>query len=80
MSLPATSPRKLPPGQNRHHLTPRSRKGDDSRQNLLIIDVTRHDAWHKLFKNQTLEEVIGLLMRLKRMKRRYGKRFGKVQP
>ena len=55
---------------NRHHLTPKSRGGDMSPQNLLTIDIDRHIFWHKMFGNKTLEEVIDLLIRLKKMKGR----------
>lgn len=60
---------------NKHHLTPKSRKGQpyygDSYKNLLYIHIESHEAWHKLFQNRTLEEVIELLQRLARIKRRY---------
>lgn len=62
---------------NRHHLTPRSRfrkgtSGDvkNTKQNLLTIKIDRHNYWHRIFGNRTLEEVIQLLHRLKRMKGR----------
>lgn len=54
---------------NRHHLTPKSRGGNDFPANLLRIDMERHNAWHFLFGNKTLQEIIELLERLKQMKR-----------
>jgi len=52
---------------NKHHLTP---GGDNGRGNILIMDALRHVLWHKLFGNKTLEQVIALLQRMKRMKGR----------
>lgn len=56
--------------RNRHHLTPRSRGGKNTPDNLLLINIEKHVYWHKIFKNKTLEEVIGILTRLQRMKER----------
>lgn len=56
--------------RNLHHLTPRSRGGSNSRRNLLLIDEERHVEWHRVFGNLTLEEVIELLVRLQRAKKR----------
>jgi hypothetical protein len=54
--------------KNRHHLRPKSRGGQKIQSNLLLIDMERHCAWHKLWGNRTLEEVIALLQRLKSIK------------
>lgn len=54
--------------RNLHHLTPRSRGGDHTRGNLLLIDEERHVEWHRVFGNRTLGEVINLLMRVERAK------------
>jgi hypothetical protein len=54
--------------RNRHHLVPKSRGGSASKRNLLYISVTTHCEWHKVFKNLTLDEVIELLMRVRRAK------------
>lgn len=60
--------------RNKHHMTPRSRRGErfygDSDVNLLLIDIERHEKWHKLWGNRTIEEVLALLTRLARMKGR----------
>ena len=55
---------------NRHHLTPRSRGGNNSHKNLLNMDISRHNAWHFLFGNKTLEEIIALLERMQKCQRR----------
>lgn len=54
--------------RNRHHLKPKSRGGDKTQDNLLLIDIERHLAWHNLWGNRTLDEVIALLIRVKRAK------------
>lgn len=56
-------------GRNYHHLTPVSRNGSDQRQNLLLIDIERHEGWHKVFGNRTAEEVLELLERVVRAKK-----------
>ena len=54
--------------RNLHHLTPRSRNGNHTRANLLLIDEERHVEWHRVFGNRTLGEVINLLIRVERAK------------
>lgn len=56
--------------KNKHHLTPKSRGGKNTQENLLLVDIEKHIYWHKIFKNLTLEEVIELLIRLQRLKKR----------
>ena len=46
---------------NKHHLRPRSRGGEKLTYNLLLIKVSRHNAWHVLYGNRTLNEIIVLL-------------------
>lgn len=53
---------------NDHHLKPRSRGGQDIGSNLFGLDEYRHSAWHLLFKNLTLDEIIALLIRVKQIK------------
>ena len=57
-------------GRNHHHLTPRSRGGKSTSKNLLLIDIEKHQCWHKIFGLKTIEEVIAELQRLARMKGR----------
>jgi hypothetical protein len=55
------------PGRNRHHMTPRCRKeqffSGNTRSNLLLIKISRHDLLHKEFGVRTWEEIIVLLAR-----------------
>ena len=59
--------------RNRHHLRPKNRGGLTIESNLLLMDIKRHNAWHQLFGNLTLGEVIELLQRVKRAKERQRK-------
>lgn len=54
--------------RNRHHMVPRSRGGGGHRQNLLYIDGNIHNNLHRVFGNRTLDEIIALLIRIKRAK------------
>lgn len=62
--------RKRYQGRNRHHLLPRSRGGSSSPDNLLLIKIERHNAWHEIFGLRNLDEVISLLQRVKHWKQR----------
>lgn len=53
---------------NRHHLTNACRGGTKDSWNLIDLKMYKHEIWHKLFKNLSLEEVIALLQRLLHMK------------
>lgn len=54
--------------RNRHHLLNKVNGGESTKQNLLWIKIERHRSWHFLFDNLNLEEVIQLLIRVKRAK------------
>lgn len=49
-----------------HHLKP---GGETIPSNLLKIDAYKHDALHLLFGNKSLDEIIALLQRLKKLKK-----------
>jgi hypothetical protein len=55
-------------GLNRHHWTNKINGGKSNKRNVSWLKVERHRAWHYIFKNKSLEEVIALLTRLKKMK------------
>ena len=44
-----------------HHLTPSSRGGNGSARRILAISLEQHEAWHALFGNATLEEILAEL-------------------
>lgn len=54
--------------RNYHHLTNKCKGGKATKGNLLLINIERHRAWHTLFRNLDLEQVIELLKRVKRLK------------
>lgn len=56
-------------GRNRHHIIPRARGGLSTRNNLLLIDIEKHEAWHKLFGLHTIQEAIAILERIDRAKK-----------
>jgi len=51
-----------------HHLRPREAGGLKG-NNLLRLNILRHRIWHLLFGNLTLDEVIRLLLRVRRVKK-----------
>jgi hypothetical protein len=61
---------KIPKGRNRHHLKQKHRGGRSSKNNLLLIHIEKHEAYHRLFHDLNLDEVIALLKRLRRAKRK----------
>ena len=57
-------------GQNKHHFfKARSRGGNSSRENLLWLNIERHQFWHRVFGNMGAEEVLRLLERVVRAKK-----------
>lgn len=44
-----------------HHMTPESRGGETVIENLLRLEINRHNAWHFLFDTLTWIETIKLL-------------------
>jgi hypothetical protein len=65
--------------KNRHHLTNKCKGGANDEWNLIRLDTARHNAWHLLFKNLSLPEVIDLLKRLQHIKetQRMNNEYGK---
>ena len=55
-------------GKNRHHLLNECRKGQSTSENLLWLDITKHNMLHKIFKNDDPEYVILALDRMMTMK------------
>jgi len=62
--------RKFKATRNHHHfLLPRSRGGGMSLNNLLLIDIEKHEKWHALWGNRTADEILDLLTRVVRAKK-----------
>lgn len=53
---------------NRHHIKNKCRGGRTTKENLLWMDIERHNAFHFLFKNMSFREVAALLIRCSEMK------------
>jgi len=77
--------------KTRHHLIPKERKRkksyQDNQTDLHLDTVLRlwrdkHDAWHLLFKNMTIDEIILCLYKVKMacLTRQARKKLGKVLP
>ena len=54
---------------NRHHIYNKCRGGKATTDNLLWMDIARHNAWHFLFKNMSFTEVAELLLRVVKIKK-----------
>lgn len=61
----ARRPKRL----TKHHLTPSCRGGKTTPENILYIWRDKHEMFHFLFGNLTLEEIIHLLQRVARIKK-----------
>lgn len=64
----------------KHHLTPKCHYREDkywpmmnSPENLLKLWNDKHEAWHTLFKEMSIEQTIAVLQRVCRLKRRFEK-------
>ena len=55
---------------NRHHIKPKKRKKKTKKNNIINMDINRHQAFHFLFGNMTFIEAANLLIRADKMKRR----------
>lgn len=63
-----SQPKKKYAGRNKHHLIPTSRGGVYISFNKILINIEKHNRWHEVFGNLTLDEIIKLLTRIKRMR------------
>ena len=55
--------------KNRHHIINKCRGGSKHESNLLVLDVEKHNAWHRIFKNMSFLDVIYLLLRTLKAKK-----------
>jgi len=51
-----------------HHIIPKSRGGKIHSENQFVMWNDRHEAWHLLFGEMTLDEIIETLQRIKHAK------------
>lgn len=47
---------------SKHHLVPKCLGGSKKSHNLLRLWRDKHDAWHRIFENQTISEIIPVLI------------------
>jgi len=59
--------------QTRHHLTAKSNQGNNHKSNIILMWRNRHSYFHSLFGNRSLEEIINVLLRLKKFKDQQGR-------
>lgn len=53
---------------NFHHNVSHSKGGKTNKHNLIRLDAYKHDAYHLIFGNRSLEEAAELLLRLHSLK------------
>ena len=46
-----------------HHCWPRSKNGAEGASNIIRIPLLRHEAWHHLFENMPVAEIVNLVRR-----------------
>jgi hypothetical protein len=46
---------------NKHHIIPKSRGGKSLENNLIEVDIRKHQYYHALFYNQKPEEIVEYL-------------------
>lgn len=49
------------PVTNQHHRRPRSKGGDDSPENVIVVNYDKHKAWHLLFGTLHPEMIVTLI-------------------
>lgn len=47
---------------SKHHLVPKSKGGCKREHNLLRLWRDKHDAWHNLFSNHVLSDILEILL------------------
>jgi len=55
---------------NKHHVRPKHRKNKSKPNNLIRMDINRHQAFHLIFGNRDFVEAANLLLRADKMLRR----------
>lgn len=44
--------------KSRHHIIPQSRVRDNRLENIVIIDIKKHNDYHRIFENKTPQEIV----------------------
>lgn len=58
--------------KTRHHLKNKCRYGLSTPENLMNLWDDKHAAWHTLFRNMDLDEIIECLKRVRELQKRKG--------
>ena len=56
--------------KTRHHLRNKCKGGTNTPENLMILWDDKHSAWHTLFKNMNLDEIIRCLQKVRELQKR----------
>lgn len=49
--------------KTRHHIKPRSKGGKSHRDNIILVDKKKHQAYHTLFRNALPEKAVMILIK-----------------
>jgi len=55
--------------KTRHHIKNKCRGGTNSPENILMLWNDKHAAWHALFRNMDLDEIIECLNRVRELQK-----------
>jgi len=62
--------KKVKNSLTRHHLKNKCMGGMNTPENILMLWKNKHVAWHTLFKNMNLDQIIECLYRVRELQRR----------
>lgn len=46
---------------DKHHKRPRSRGGTNEKENISVVKMTHHRAWHLLFRNFSPDKIASII-------------------
>lgn len=52
---------QVPEGMDKHHRLPRSKGGNGTPDNISVVPIHEHRAWHRLFGNKTPQEIARII-------------------
>ncbi len=52
---------QVPEGMDKHHRLPRSKGGNGTADNISVVPIHEHRAWHRLFGNKTPQEIARII-------------------
>jgi len=60
--------------KSKHHIIPKARGGNNSLENIAMVDNKSHEAYHIIFRDKTPEEIVEHLV-----KKYWGNNWGFVE-